>query len=111
MVLLSAGYKLSREQAVDWCNNRGIEATFFVSPNEVYIWLARRKIDTTLHPCFHNGDFIYLVTTHHKKDPYQTRHCYEKIVEDEHARKIKEQLGLVDAEFVTVPDAFRDWDL
>jgi len=111
MVLLSAGYKLSRKQAVDWCSNHGIEATFVVPAGAVSIWLTQRKIDTMFHGCFYDGDFIYLVTTHHQNDPTQGRIAYDKIIVDEHAREIKEQLGLVDAEFVTVADVFRKWGL
>jgi len=84
MVLLSAGYKLSREQAID-C----IEATFIVPPGAVYIWLAQRKIDTTLRASSMLPQWRFHLSCYNasQERSISDTGCYEKFVKDEHARK------------------------
>lgn len=109
MVLLIAGYALSKAQALDWCKNRGIDPPKSCITAYVYRWLRGRGIPTLLHACSYNGRDIFLFTTHRKTALDQTRTHYKPFTEDERALRIKEQLGLNDVEFVTVSGAYRMW--
>jgi hypothetical protein len=102
MVLLVGGYKLTQAQALAWCHAHDIfplEGNITALVNR---WMRRQRLRIRLHACSYQKECIFLVLTDLRHDYSQG--AFEPFEESEDAKRIKEQMGVGDVEFVTVAD-------
>jgi len=106
MVFLVGGYKLTREEVLEWCQPRGIDPprgniTVFVNR-----WLRQHGIRRTrLLACVYEKSAIFLLVIDRKIAPHETPDNYTPFTESDEAQEIKQHVG-VNAEFVTVADPY-----
>ena len=107
MVYLVGGYKLTRDQVLQWCRPRGLDPPDGNVTLDVNDWLRTHNIaQTRLLSCTYHAETIYLVVTNRRIDRNATRDNFMPFAESENARRIKELVGLGDIEFVTVPNPY-----
>jgi hypothetical protein len=109
MVYLVGGYKLTRDQVLEWCGRCNIDPPDVGNTTLVVNrWLRTQCIKTRLLACDYDGGPIYLVVTNRKIDRNGTPGEFEAFQESEKASEIKGLLGVGEVEFVTVPNPYGD---
>jgi hypothetical protein len=106
MVYLVGGYKLTPDQARNWCSRENLQPP----PSNISLfvnrWLREKNIKTRLLACGYCDEDIFLVVTTRRIDPAGKPTQFEPFKEDDKARFIKKQIGIENVEFVTVPNPY-----
>jgi hypothetical protein len=89
MVYLVGGYKLTRDQVLQWCQPRNLNPPEFNITLVVNRWLSSQNVHTRLLACDYQRECVYLVVTDRKVDPKGTFDEFEPFQESERARNIK----------------------
>jgi hypothetical protein len=87
MVYLVGGYKLTREQALEWCHSNDLyppesNVTLYVNR-----WLRSNNVKTRLLACDYLREPIFLVVTHQRVDNTGTPTQFEPFQEDQGAMR------------------------
>jgi hypothetical protein len=106
MVYLVGGYKLTRDQVLQWCRPRNLGPPEFNITLVVNRWLSSQNIPTRLLACDYHEKCIYLVVTNRRVDSKGTPTAFEPFQESERVRNIKNHLEMDGVEFVTVPNPY-----
>lgn len=106
MVYLVGGYKLTPDQARNWCSRENLQPPESNISLFINRWLREKNITTRLLACDYREEPIFLVVTMRRVDPTGKPTHFELFKEDDRARFIKEQIGIDDVEFVTVPNPY-----
>jgi len=104
MVYVVGGYKLTREQVLEWGRPHNLQPSEGNTTVCVNRWLKSQGIKTRLLACDYEGKCIFLVVTARK---YDGRGIPNELEEDDRARGIKKEMKIDDVEFVTVADPYR----
>ena len=104
MVYVVGGYKLTREQVLEWGRPHNLQPSEGNTTVCVNRWLKSQGIKTRLLACDYEGVCIFLVVTARKYDGKGTPNELE---EDDRARGIKEEMKIDGVEYVTVADPYR----
>jgi hypothetical protein len=103
---LVGGYKLTKDQVLEWCKPRGLEPGWGQVAFIVNDYLRNQDHPFRLLPCEYDGDPIYLLLTNQQVDSTATPKQYMLFEESDAARKVKEQMGIPGVEFITIANPF-----
>ena len=107
MVYLVGGYKLTRDQVLEWCRPRDLDPPHGNTTLFVNCWLHHQGIKQThLLACDYYRAAIFLVVTDRKIDGNGTPNDFEPFREGKKACQIKELLQVGEVEFVTVANLY-----
>jgi hypothetical protein len=106
MVYLVGGYKLTPDEARNWCSLHDLHPPECNISLFVNRWLRERDMKTRVLACDYRGEPIFLVVTTRRVDRTGTPARFEPFVEDDRARFIKKQIKIESVEFVTVPNPY-----
>jgi len=108
MVYLVGGYKLTRDQVLEWARPRNLDLPEGNTTLVINRYLRSLGItQTRLLACDYDGEGIYLVVTDKKVDRNGTPHKFEPFQESQRARQVKALVEMDgEVEFVTVSNPY-----
>jgi hypothetical protein len=108
---LVGGYKLTEEQVRQWCTEKHLEdpewgqISFIVNS-----YLREQDLRYRILACDCEEETIFLLVTMSREDPNATEERYGSFKESGPARRVKEQIGIPDVQFITVANPYDDDD-